>query len=270
MKNDNSKLKILRFLIVIFIFSFFIFHLAPALAQSPTPESTTPGQVRQEIKERVQERIEQIQEQFKKRAFWGTLKEISNSTLVLETPRGERRVKTDKETKFFGPGRKEIKFADLEIGNFIIALGFWQENGTLQGKRVIALTKTPKPAIKRHAVYGKVADISEEEKVLSLVHPTKSGITFEVKITDQTIITKKVEGPPAGEARKIKKVNFEAIEIGDRVVAVGTREKEGGTLTAKLVHVIPGIAKGLEKITPTPTEKVSPTPTKKPTPTPTE
>ena len=254
----------MRKIILLFTFYFLLFTFPLlARAQSPTPEDeTTPTPVQEEIKQKVQERIEQIQTEFKKRAFWGTLKEITNSTLVLETPRGERRVKTDENTKFFGPGKKEIKLADLEIGNFIIALGYWQENGTLEGKRITALTQAPKPTIKRYAVYGKVADISKEEKVLSLVHPIKSEVTFEVMVTEKTIITKKVEG-------KIKKVNFEAIEIGDRVVAVGTREKEGGTLTAKLVHVIPGKAAGLEKVTPTP-EKVSPTPTKKPTPTPAE
>jgi len=237
--------------------------LSVAWAQNARAQSPTPTGVREEIKEKVQERIEQIQTEFKKRAFWGTLKEITNSTLVLDTPRGERRVKTDEETKFFGAGKKEIKLADLEIGNFIIALGYWQENGTLEGKRITALTQAPKPAVRRYAVYGRVADISEEEKILSIVHPTKSDVTYQVKVESSTIITKKVEG-------KIKKVTFSEIEIGDRVVAVGTKAEGNETITAKLIHVIPGKATGLEEVTPTPTEKVTPTPTKKPTPTPAE
>ncbi|MGB9707109.1 MAG: hypothetical protein ACPLXP_03495 [Microgenomates group bacterium] len=47
MKNDNLKLKILRFFIVIFIFSFFIFHLGQVQAQTSLPLTVAPA--RQEI-----------------------------------------------------------------------------------------------------------------------------------------------------------------------------------------------------------------------------
>lgn len=257
----NQRLKM--FLVSIISALLLLCSFTPTLAQTPSPEATSPANIREEIKERVKERIEQIQTEFKKRAFWGTLKEISNSTLVLKTPRGEKRVKTTEETKFVGPGQKQIKFQDLEIGNFIIAMGFWQENGTLTAKRVIVLSKPPKPTIKRQAVYGKVVDVSKEEKLLSLTNLIKNDITYEVGATGATIITKMVEG-------KIKKMDFSAISLGDRVVAVGVKEEESETLTAKLIHVIPGKAEGIEKkLSPAPTEGPTPTPTKKPTPTPT-
>lgn len=239
---------------IVLLFAIFnLLFTIPVWAQSPTPEeetATPPAEIREEIKERVQERIEGIRQAVTKRAFWGSLTEITNSTLVLDSPRGERRVLTDKETTFVGAAKEEIKFADLEIGNFIIAMGYLNENGTLTAKRVIALKKPPTPTIKRLAVFGKVTDIDEKDKILTLSHP-KTQTTFKVQVTGSTIITKKVEG-------KIKKVVFTEIEIGDRIVAVGTREKEGGILTAKIIHVIPGKAEGLEKITPIPT--VSPTP----------
>lgn len=251
--NNRMTQKLLLCLSVAIILCFFVAWAQSARAQSPTPEegtATPPVQVQDEIKEQVQQRIEGIRQAVKKRAFWGTLKEITNSTLVLDSPRGERRVLTDKDTKFFGAGKEQIKFEDLEIDNFIIAMGYLNENGTLTAKRIIALKTPPKPAIKRHAVYGKVSDIDEDDKILTLSH-LKTETTFKVQVVSSTIITKKVEG-------EMKKVVFGAIEIGDRIVAIGTREKEGGILTAKIIHVIPGKAEGLEKITPTPT--VSPTP----------
>lgn len=236
--------------------AFSLWLLAPlALAQTPTPdEEETPTEKVQEIRQKAQERVLELKQQAKKRAFWGTLAEITNSTLILETPRGERRVKTDQDTEFF-LGKTEIDFEDLEIDNFIIAMGYLDESGTLLTKRIISLKTPPKPAIKRHAVYGKVTDISADEKILAVTHPKKE-VTYEVQVTSKTIITKKVEG-------KMTKVTFADIEMGDRVVAIGTKEEENETITARIIHVIPGKAIGLEEVIPTPTEEeeAEPTPT---------
>jgi len=250
MKIIRNNPNILNLLCIFTVYCL-LFTIPPlALAQSPTPNS-----IREEIRKKVQERIEQIQEGFKKRAFFGTLKEITSSTLIIETQKGEKRIKINSETKFFGPTKQEIKFTDLELGNFIIALGYWQENGALEGKRITVLPKAPKPAGKRYAIYGKVQDISKEEKILSVASPSRKDINYEVKVTSSTIITKKVED-------KVKKVNFSEIELSDRVIVVGTKIEGSETLTAKLLHVIPGKDTGPEKLTPKP-EKPTPTPTTK-------
>jgi len=143
-----SNLKTL--IILFFVLSLVgIFNLNKTFAQTPTPEAekATQSSRIQEIKEKAQERVLAIKEQAKKRAFWGKLTEINNSTFVLETPEGKKHVKTESETQFF-LGKKEIKFEELEIGNFIIALGFLSENKTLEGKRIISLEKAPPPALK--------------------------------------------------------------------------------------------------------------------------
>jgi len=224
-------------------------------AQTPTPKATESAEIsNEEIKEKIQERIEQVKKESKKRAFWGILKEITNSTLILTNDsRGEKIIKTGINTQFLKTGGKEIKITDLEIGNFIIALGYWQENGTLEGKKIISSTETPKAALRRYAIYGKISDISKEEKVLSVIHPIKSEIVYEVKITEKTIITEKTE------EEKIKKVDFTKLAIDKRIVAVGTREKGSGTLTAKIIHIIPEKTNLPEKNTPTPESK-TPTP----------
>lgn len=255
-----------------------LLFIAPSYAQSPSPSKTSPTPTRQitpqptesvndEIKERVRERIENIKQSAQKRAFWGTLKDRTNSVLVIDSVAGERRIKTDQQTVFVGTGKRELKISDLEIGNFIIALGYWQENGALNAKRIIVLTKPPKPAIQRNAVYGNVAQINEVKKTLVLnTIPKRNSVS--IQISSSTIITKKADG-------RIKKVVFGAIEVGDRLVVVGTQKEEGGILTAKIIHVTPGLAGEKEEITPSPTKAVKPTPTPKtprlsPTPTPGE
>lgn len=233
----------------------------PSVKLSPTP-SAAPS-VLENIKEKVQERIEEINDKAKKRAFWGTLQEISGTTLIINGPRGDKRIKTDETTKFVDQSKKEIKITDLEIGNFLICLGYWKENGTLDGKRIIVLKSAPKTTSKRMAIHGKVNEIVKEESILSLTSGKDNQNTLEVKFTSKTVITKKVDG-------KIKKILFEAISIGDRITCVATKESDSNGFTAKICHVIPGLALGQEKTTPTPSGKLTPTPTKKLTPTPTE
>lgn len=248
-------------LIVILLYCY-IATLTMATAQTPTAKATvtptpTSTTTSEEIKEKVQARIEEINDKAKKRAFWGTLEEINGTTLIISGPKGEKRIKTDETTVFVNSAKKTIKITDLEIGNFLIAMGYWKENGTLEGKRVIVLKAAPKPAIKRNAISGKVNEIVKGESVISITSGKDNQTTYEVTFTGKTVITKKVDG-------KIKKVTFDAIAVGDRIVIVATKVTEGNGFTAKIAHIIPGL------VTPTPSAKLTPTPTKKLSPTPTE
>jgi hypothetical protein len=217
-----------------------------SMAFAQTPTNTPAPTASEEIKEKVQERIDQIKENAQKKAFWGTLKAINDTTLVLEGPRGEKRIKTDDTTLFVNASKKTIKITDLEIGNFVIAMGFWTENGTLQGKRLSVLTTSPKPAPARIAFMGKVTDIVADQNILSITQTKKDGLTYEVSVTSKSMLTKKVDG-------SIKKVLFGTIATNDRVVVIGIKEKDNNAVTAKIIHVIPGNTTGSEKsVTPTP------------------
>jgi hypothetical protein len=235
--------------------------LAPlARAQTPSPEPTpTEEEISPEIKEKVQERIEAIKESSsRKAAYYGTLADVSNSTLTLEARKGEVRVKTDEDTEIIGKKGQVIELEDLEIGDFLIALGYLDENELLSAKRITVYVEPPEPAEPRYVAYGKVIDISSEENVISLTNPVQE-ITYEIEITTKTTITKKVED-------KMEEIKFGEIEIGDLVAAVGTREKENGTITATAVHLIPGETEvgeeeeEAEETTPTPKATATPTP----------
>lgn len=245
-----------KIIIITTLLCCYISTLTIVFAQTPTntPVPTTS----QEIKDKVQERIDQIKEDAQKKAFWGTLKAINDTTLVLEGPRGEKRIKTDSTTKFVDSAKREVKFSDLEIGNFIIAMGFWKENGTLEGKRILVLAQAPKPTPLRIAFMGMVTDIVKDENILSVTQIKKDGLTYEVSVTSKTILTKKVDG-------SIKKVLFGAIATSDRLVVIGLKEKENNAVTAKIIHVIPSSSSQ----TSTPSIKLTPTPSLKPTLTPT-
>ena len=226
-----------------------------ALAQTPSPEPVEEeDEISPEIKEKVQERIEAIKETgSRKAAYFGTLTDVSNSTLTIESVKGERKIQADEEADFIGEKGQVIDLEDLEIDDFIIALGYIETDGLLLGKRVTVLSEEPEPAESREAVYGEVADVSSEEEVISL-SSLKDEIVYEIEITSKTTIEKKV-----GE--KIEEIEFEEIEIGNRLAAVGIKENENGTITASVIYLIPaetGVEEEEEEITPTP--KATPTP----------
>jgi hypothetical protein len=259
MENQKSKVKsqnyILKFKnftlwVVVLIFTFCTLNLVPkVLSQSPSPEPTEEeDEISPEIKEKVQERIEAIKEtESRKAAYFGTLIDVSNSTLTINSNKGERKIKTDEETDFLDEEGQAIELDDLEIDDFIIALGYLESDGYLLGRRISVLAEEPEPAEPREAVYGEVADISSVEEIISLSQ-LKGEMTYEIEVTSKTKIEEKVD-------EKTEEIDFEDIEIGDRLAAVGTKENGNGTITASVIYLIPSQTEETEEeeeITPTP------------------
>jgi len=206
-------------------------------------------QIREAVREKVRERVEEVRQGIP-RAYFGEIKQIGSQEFTLETRREEIQVKVSAETKIVGKNKQNLEFKDLKVGDYCIAMGYSTENKALEAKRIVLISK-PKPPL-RATIFGKVTDISEEEKVLT-VKNERRGLTYTIATSEKTMITKK------GETR-IEKVDFSAIKIGDRVVVVGTRkENEEKIINAKIIHVIPGKALGQEKTTPTPKSSPSPT-----------
>lgn len=233
--------KIISLLLIVFCLT-----TSVVIAQTPSPAEEE-EEISPEIKEKVQERIEAIQETGSRKAgYFGTLSDVSNSTLTIESEKGERKIRTDEDTDLIGKKGQMIDLEDLEIEDFIIALGYIETDGLLLAKRVSILEEEPEPAEPREAVYGEVADISSVEEVISLAHP-KGETTYEIEITSKTTIEKK-----SGE--KTEEIDFDEIEIGDRLAAVGVKKNENGTITASVIYLIPSQAEEEEETTPTPTE----------------
>lgn len=229
----------------IFLLSIFSFSLLtlPVWAVSPTPE-VSPSRVeeiREAVKEKVREKLNEVKKG-QKRAFVGEITEITNSTLALKNEKGERQAKITDDATIIGKGKQKIEFEDLEIGNFVIAMGYLDENNILQTQRLVVTNKPEVPV--REAAFGKVTNISstETEKIITVKNEKKDMI-YTVEITSKTKITKKIEG-------KMEQVEFKDIEIDDKLVAVGTPEKnEEKIIIAKIIHIIPGLTKSQ---TPTP------------------
>lgn len=251
----------------------YLLLVTTAFAQFPspiaTPSPTATPKVKEdqatksatdEVREKVRQKIENLVK--KPRAVVGTLSEVTDSTLQVTNKAGkEDMVATTKDTQYVrvaGSKRTNIKFEDLVIGDFIVAMGYRNGNNILEARRVIAYDKSP--LIQRRAVYGVVGE--NQKGVLTIKHP-KTGASWKVKTTSKTKVTKKGD-------KGFEDIKVADIQNSNRITAAGLpSEKEQNVLTASRIHVIPGKAQGLVGA-PKPTKSPSPTPKPSPSPSPAE
>lgn len=254
-------------LISLFLITYYLLLSASgAFAQSPSPGSAqkaaSPSAKTQdespqatksatdEVRERVRQKIENLVK--KPRAVVGTLSEVTDSTLQITNRVGkEDMVATTKDTQYVRVAankRTNIKFEDLVIGDFILAMGYKNGNNILEARRVIAYDKSP--ITQRRAVYGIVKE--NTRGTLTVEHP-KTKEVWTITTDKKTVITKKTDG-------KTAEVDIKDVQVGDRVTSAGILDpKKEKILVARRIHVIPGKAQGLVD-TPKPTKSPSPTP----------
>lgn len=222
-----------KFLLLYCFIVLLFYWLTPARAISPTPEATsaatatpatgeptitTDEEKAQQIIEAVREKVKAKQTEISRRAFIGTLKNIADTTLILETKDGIKQAAVSTEAAIIrdtGETKKTIKFTDLAIGDFTIAMGYLGEKEVLEANRVIVSADVmAKP--ERKAIYAEVQEIDTKKRTLS-VKTIKENQIWLLTIDKKAAITGKED--------------LAAIAAGDRLIAAGTTEEEAFTVT---------------------------------------
>lgn len=235
--------------IVLVILIIFSFTTIAGIAYAQNPDSTKSADKKSAAAQRAKDRLEQlkdrratksaqtkenIRDKVRRRAHvTGEIKAISGTTLTIRTGSDDlKTILTDGETKFLQlgkDGKKEINLGDLEVGDRVAAVGIAKDENTGTAKFVIKLIK---PARNRHAVFGEVSTVGDNELTIShLIHKDKPTTT--VKVTAATKI--KIKGK--------EDASFSDIEDGDKVAVSGTVD-EKGVITAKRLFVITGKFEG--------------------------
>lgn len=203
------------------------------LAQEESTESSQEDYLRREVEAIVRDAQESSSESDLeiKRAFCGNLKsrDLEANTLVVETNEMDKTITYDDETVFLGISKDKIKADDLELGSFVIAMGYVSRLSlkNLAAKRVV-VQETPVPIV-RQSFFGGIDDVSEEEKVFVLV-PQEGGEVMEV-IVDEATIKKREDG-------EVEEVQFSDIAKGDKLVLVGEKDKNDNRIKAVLIYIL--------------------------------
>ena len=186
---------------------------ASLLAQTPSSTGSA-------IRDAVKEQVAAIKTAVAKRAFVGTISAKADATITVTnlTSQSKTAVITG-DTVIRLTGGKDGTFADLKVGDFVIAMGDVDSQGTLTAKRLLVIAKPT--ADKRRALTGRVTDTSSS----SLTIETLKKEIITIKVTSNTTITNKNK--------------LSDIKVGSRIVAVGLPTLAESTFTAKLLHLIP-------------------------------
>lgn len=153
--NELFVRSITRIFIILFILTvgFSIFRI-PVSGETASDSGGS-------IRNKVREKIEQIKS--KPKAVMGTVTDKTEDTIELKEKSGEIQLISvnPNEVTFvkIGTSTSNIKFSDVAIGDFTIAMGFFNGNTVLSARRVL-LTK-PIEAPMRNIVSGKIFKINK-------------------------------------------------------------------------------------------------------------
>ncbi len=112
-------------------------------------------------------------------AYIGTVTDISESTLQIKDGEEEiKQISTEEETTFVKTIKTStvVKFQDVAIGDFIIAMGFKNGNAVLEAKRIL-ITAAIEPS-NRKAISGQAAEIASKTISLKLADGTSWSVEF--------------------------------------------------------------------------------------------
>ncbi|TEU12763.1 MAG: hypothetical protein E3J21_20250 [Anaerolineales bacterium] len=148
----------------------------------------------------------------------GTVSDIEDTTLVLDTLQGEKQVTTD-EAIFWAPDVENPSLADVQVGDQVVALGRTDEDGNLAAK-LVAIASAEE--LREHAVRGRVTAVEGQ----TLIITTREG-EKEVVTTSETYF----------HVPNVEEPGLEDIEVGRIITALG-QKNDDGTFTGQIVAVV--------------------------------
>ncbi|SRR3989344_340509 len=189
--------------ILTLIITLLLISARPVYAQiTNTPTATDSSNA---IRQKVEQKLNEVKKNPK--AYVGAVTDKTEDTIQIKNDFGEiLLVSIDTSSVAFVKTINKIqnsKYDDLAIGDFIIAMGFKNGNGVLEGKRILIIP--PNDPVARKVVMGRV--VGNEKKIITMESP---GI-------GQTSVSfpKKWKGPELTE-----------IEVGENLIVVGSEVED--------------------------------------------
>src|SRR3989344_234511 len=249
---------------VLVIVAFYLLVVTPVFAQE---EATTPAKPKskiEEIKEKIASTVAQLN-LVSKKGFVGQISKLEKTQITIEKNGEARIVEIDELTKYqelTDKKRTDITFADLDVGDYLVAVGLYNKESRKLLGRFILVKDIPVN------INGVVPEVGIQAGTIS-VEDKKKGKTFMVDVERTTIV--RVYAPGQG----LIKSGLSKIEIGQRAHVYGTLSKEEeNRIVGSRILLLPGKAIGITApptATPSATKAATPSatpkPTKKPTPT---
>jgi len=247
MINQKTKNKLsLIFSLCFFCFIFwFLNHQASAVSPTLSPTATPSAEptqtasssastdekvkeIRDALKEKAREELDKIKEKIEKKAYVGTIEEITDLTITLKNFRGKQRVQLSEETTILNASKKEIKAADLAVDDKVIAMGTVTDNEVLQASRVVVVPSPKTASAKKMVLFGAITEIDSKASTITV---SLNGQETLLKIAAETNFIS-----PKNPQTSVK---FKDLTIGQKVIVIYRETASGKTPTAVSLYLLP-------------------------------
>jgi hypothetical protein len=203
-------------------------YLSPVTkVKAQTPATQSAQQIRDAVQKKVQEQLSNIKQAVSRKAFIGNVTSKSETEFVLTNLKNQTRTVTvTGDTVIKLSSGKEGTITDLKTNDFLLAIGDVDSQNKMTGKRILIL-KQPE-ADNREIMFANVTKITSS--VLTVENAAKE--TWTIKLSSSTNVTNILDN-------KVTKTKVTNIEVGDKVVLVGTSTTSENTLTGRAIHILP-------------------------------
>ena len=194
---------------------------------SPTPTGQENREASDSVREKVQEKVSAARSSPK--FTLGTITDKLAQTIEIKNLKGEivQASASDEDTTFIkiDKTKREVKYVDVAIGDFVLAMGFQNGNGVLDSRRVIITS--PLQTSARRVILGKVTEVQKSQVTIESLSESE-------KVTFSNSANLTLSSESEGE---IVELDFSDLETDQRVVVVG--EAENDKFVARALRVLP-------------------------------
>lgn len=200
---------------------------------SATP-SISDETIKENIRERLEEAVKGTETEGKssnattaKRAWAGSLTDITNHTLTLTVKSESKQAEVSDDTVIVDENRQTIDIDNLEIGTFVVAMGYLTPEGVLDARRVVE--SAPPSPLTLAAYFVTIESIDDDTLTVKNISDDQ---TWELELDDAILITQSVDGENA-------EIKLADLKETDRIIVIGSQNTETPTtLDTTNIHLV--------------------------------
>lgn len=181
-------------------------ELSPTPAEEIDPDSVKG--VREEVEKRVREKIDEIITKQEKRGWIGEITETSAIGFKIQVGEETRTVTINDEAAVINENRQSISFEDLEAGDWVIAMGYTQIDGSLDARRVVITSE--KEPIEKISVFGTITEKAGQDEILLVRNNEES---YELIFDNDSVINLRQDD-------QTEEIEYDDLAVDQKLVAV--------------------------------------------------
>lgn len=144
------------------------------------------------------------------KSFFGNITQMDDNTITINYKNKNQLVGINDETTYIDSKRNKSKFINFKIGQEILAMGYLNEDQSLDCKRIVA-TEMKSIANDNQTITGQIVDISKETSVFTLTPNYNKNNPFQIKTDSKTKFV---------DINNEKIVSTKAITNGNKVISI--------------------------------------------------